>query len=297
MEKKDFDLVIGFITGYKYPKIKPWVESLLNSGFTGQKMMITYNIDQDLVEQLESLDFIVIPLTAQGQFNIVKERFLHTWQFLKTIADKPRYIISTDVADVIFQSNPSEWLEKNLGDKKICASAESLLYKDEAWGIHNMKQSFGPIAANYMAEMPIYNAGVTAGTYEDYIDLCYNVYLLCNGAPSHVPGGGGPDQAALNLLLSLKPYKDITLYTNHDDGWACQCGTTVDPSKMTSFRPHLLSPEPVWKDGVMYNSKGDKYAILHQYNRVPIINDYIRNKYDLGNPDVQHNDWFVYKTN
>ena len=177
MENKEFDLVIGFITGYKYPKIKPWVESLLNSGFTGQKMMVTYNIDQDLVEQLESLDFIVIPLTAQGQFNIVKERFLHTWQFLKTIADKPRYIISTDVADVIFQSNPSEWLEKNLGDKKICASAESLLYKDEAWGIHNMKQSFGPIAANYMTEMPIYNAGVTAGAYEEYIDLCYNMIL------------------------------------------------------------------------------------------------------------------------
>jgi len=131
---------------------------------------------------------------------------------------------------------------------------------------------------------------------EEYIDLCYNVYLLCNGAPQFVEGGGGPDQAALNLLLSLKPYKDITLYTDHDDGWACQCGTTVDPTKINSFRPNLLSPEPVWKDGVMYNSKGDKYAILHQYNRVPMINDYIRKKYERSF-DIQHDNWFVYKTN
>jgi hypothetical protein len=196
------------------------------------------------------------------------------------------------VADVIFQSNPSDWLEQNLGDKKLCAAAEGLKYKDESWGINNMQKSFGPAAAAYMADTPIYNAGVTAGTYEEYLDLCYNVNLLCNGAPMYVEGGGGPDQAALNLLLSLKPYKDITLYTEHDDGWACQCGTTVDPSKINNFRPNLLSPEPVWKDGVMYNSKGEKYAILHQYNRVPTINSYIREKYDCAEPD----NLFVYKT-
>jgi hypothetical protein len=298
MANKDSDLVIGFITNYKeYNKIKPWVESLIDSGFTGTKMLVTYNIDEEIIKIVQDKDFFVIPLSNQEKFNIVNVRFLHIWQFLKNVAEKPRYVISTDVADVVFQSNPSDWLEQHIGNKKLCASAESLRYKDESWGINNMTKSFGPLAANYMSEMPIYNAGVTAGTYEEYIDLCYNVYLLCNGAPQYIEGGGGPDQAALNLLLSLKPYKDITLYTNHDDGWACQCGTTVDPNKINGFRPNLLSPEPVWKDGVMYNSKGDKYAILHQYNRVPMINDYIRKKYDIGSSDIQHNDRFVYHTN
>jgi hypothetical protein len=296
MANKDSDLVIGFITGYKYDhKVAPWAESLIESGFTGTKMMVTYNIDKSVIEKLESKGFIVIPLEIKGQFNIVNMRFLHMWQYLYNLKEKPRYVISTDVADVVFQSNPSDWLEQNIGDKKLCASAEGLRYKDEAWGFNNMSKSFGPIASHYMSFMPIYNAGVTAGTYEEYIALCYNVYLLCNGAPQFVEGGGGPDQAALNLLLSLKPYKDITLYTNHDDGWACQCGTTVDPTKINVFRPNLLSPEPVWKDGVMYNSKGDKYAILHQYNRVPMINDYIRKKYERSF-DIQHDNWFVYNT-
>jgi len=260
-------------------------------------MLVTYNIDDELIKIVQDKGFTVIPLVNKEQFNVVNVRFLHIWQFLKNSEFKPRYVISTDVADVIFQSNPSDWLEKNIGDKKICASAEGLKYKDEAWGINNMAKSFTPIAANYMQDTPINNAGVTAGSYEEYIDLCYNVYLLCNGAPQFVEGGGGPDQSALNLLLSFKPYKDITLFSEHDDGWACQCGTTVDPTKIAGFRPKLLCPEPVWKDGAMYNSKGEKYAILHQYNRVPMINDYIRKKYDIGSSDIQHNDRFVYRTN
>ena len=113
MAQKDNDIVIGFITGYKYDKIKPWVDSLMNSGFSGRKMMVTYDIKIDVVEKLHDLGFTVIPLEPKEQFNIVNIRFLHIWQYLKNFAVKPRYIISTDVADVIFQSDPSIWLEKN----------------------------------------------------------------------------------------------------------------------------------------------------------------------------------------
>jgi hypothetical protein len=292
MANKDSDLVIGFITNYNFDKLKPWVYSLIDSEFSGQKAMVCYNIQKDVIEELEKLNFIVFPLEVKEQFNIVNIRFLHIWQLLKNIQNKPRYVITTDVADVIFQSNPSEWLEKNLGDKKICVGGEGLKYKDEEWGINNMYQSFGPIAANYMQDTPIYNAGTIAGEYETLLDFCYNVSLLCNGAPQHVPGGGGPDQAALNLLLSLKPYKDIALLNDHDTNWSCQCGTTVDPTKINKFRPNLLSPEPVWKDGKMYNSKGEKYVLLHQYNRVPELKKFIQEKYDQEKSE----ELFIYRT-
>jgi hypothetical protein len=278
--QKDNDIVIGFITGYKYDKIKPWVDSLMNSGFSGRKMMVTYDIKIDVIEKLHDLGFTVIPLEPKEQFNIVNIRFLHIWQYLKNFAVKPRYVISTDVADVIFQSDPSIWLEKNLSNKKLCVGCEGLRYKDEEWGIHNMFQSFGGLATSYMAETPIYNAGTIAGEYEHFIDFCYNVYLTLSAAPPFVPGGGGPDQAALNLLLSLKPYKDITKFNDHETNWSCQCGTMVDPRKIEGFRPKLLSPEPFWDGEHMYTGGGDKYVLLHQYNRVPTINDYIRKKYE-----------------
>ena len=278
MEKEN-DIVIGFITGYKFEKIAPWVNSLLQSGFQGQKWMICYNIEQEVIDKLQSLGFRVYNFIIEGQFNIVNIRFLHIWQLLKSLPEKPRYIINTDVADVIFQSDPSIWLETNLKDKKLCVASESLKYKDEAWGIHNMYQSFGPIAAEHMSDKVIYNAGTTSGVYEEYLDFCYNVSLLCNGAPQFVEGGGGPDQAAVNLLLSLKPYSDITYFVNHDVPWACQCGTTVDPNKIENFRPKLLSVEPVFEDGCVFNNLGHKYVMVHQYNRVPEWKKILEEKY------------------
>ena len=280
MAGKESDVVIGFITGYKFSKIAPWVHSLIRSGFSGQKWLICYNIEKPLIHYLESLDFKVVDIKMKEQFNIVNIRFLHIWQILKQLPEKPRYIINTDVADVVFQKDPSIWLEENIGDKKIVAAGESLLYKDEEWGIHNMYRSFGPIAADHMKDIPIHNAGVTAGTYEDYIDLCYNVWLLCQGAPMYVEGGGGPDQAALNLLLSLKPYKDITKFVNHDEPWACQCGTTVDLRKIYQFRPKLLSPEPTFDGEFVYTSTGEKYSIVHQYNRIPEWKEKLEKKYE-----------------
>ena len=46
------DIVIGCITNYNYDKIKTWVNSLDQSGFDGLKVMLCYNIDYDVAEEL-----------------------------------------------------------------------------------------------------------------------------------------------------------------------------------------------------------------------------------------------------
>ena len=289
MEEKD--LVIGFITGYNFDKLKPWVYSLKESGFKGDKIMVVYNIAYDVVAELQNQGFTVIgferddihkQFVFKQNFNIVVSRFYHLWMLLTQLNKKYRYIITTDVADVIFQRDPSLWLEENLGDKKLCVGSENLKYKDEDWGIHNMYQSFGNNAASYMADKPIYNAGTIAGEYQTMLDFCYNIFLVSQGAPMNVPGGGGPDQAALNLLLSFEPYKSITKFNSHDDTWACQCGTTVDPNKINKFRgDFLVKTEPIWQDSsCVYNSKDEKYVLVHQYNRVPEWNEKIRKRYE-----------------
>ena len=290
MEEKD--LVIGFITDYTdYNKIKPYVNSLNRCGFTGDKIMVVYNIGYDIVNQLQQDGFTVIgfendevnkKFVYKQKFNVVVSRFFHIWFLLKEMEKRYRYVISVDVADVVFQKNPSEWLTSNMKGKKLCVGAENLKYKDESWGIHNMYQSFGDIAAIYMQDKPIYNAGTIAGEFDTFLDFCYNIFLLCQGAPMDVPGGGGPDQAALNILLSLEPYKSITKFNSHEDDWACQCGTTVDPNKISNFRSNfLVKSEPVWRDNdSVYNNKDDKYVLVHQYNRVPQWNEKLRKKYE-----------------
>ena len=283
------DIVIGCITGYTFDKIKPWVNSLDRSGFDGVKAMVCYNVDYETVEELVKRNYTILAfgkndekktLEYKQDFNIVVERFYHMWYLLKKFQGQYRYIISTDVKDVVFQSNPSEWLEKNMGDKKINVACESIRYKDEDWGNHNLFKSFGPLIHDHNKENPIYNAGTVSGEFDTMLDLFLNIYLLCNAATSHyIEGGGGPDQAALNVLLNMKPYKDITKFSMSEDGWAAQLGTT-GPQIAGKYGDRLVEKSPILVDNTVCTSSGQPFAIVHQYDRVPEWKQIIEKKYE-----------------
>lgn len=286
------DIVVGCITNYTFDKIAPWVNSLERSGFDGLKVMICYNIGYDVVEELTKRGFTIFGfkrndeqkrLEYKDNFNICLDRFSHIAYFFNRLENKEqyRYVISTDVKDVIFQTNPSRWLEENIGDKKINVASESLRYVDEDWGNHNLYQSFGPLLYERNKDNTIYNAGTIAGEFQHFVDLCDNIFLACGGAPQNVPGGGGPDQAALNVLLNLSAYRNITNFAPSESGYAAQLGTTADPNKITQFRPKLLEPEPIidYGTGEVKTSTGKLFSIVHQYDRVPKLKEVIEKKF------------------
>ncbi len=286
------DLVIGAITNYSFPQIKNWVNSLDRSGFTGTKALLCYNIKFDVVQELSQRGYTILAfnqdpetkdLTYPGEFNIVRERFIHMWYFLNQFENKHdyRFLISTDVKDVIFQRNPSEWLEEHLTDPlRINVASESMRYQDEPWGRNNLQQSFGPLVYSQYQHHYIYNAGTLSGRFYEMLDLFLTVYMSSLGAPIHVPGGGGADQAALNVLLQTQAYQNITRFTNSDEGWAAQLGTTKDPQKFDSYRPFILESDiPMMKDGLVCTAAGDPYYLVHQYDRVPDWKAIIDDKY------------------
>jgi hypothetical protein len=282
------DVVVSAVSNYEYDKLKVWVNSLNSCGFKGRKIMICFNVSDDTVRQLNQNGVEVFLVSDKRNakddgflyqenfsFQVPTVRHIVNWMFLRPLTDV-RYVISTDCADVVFQSNPSEWLEKNLGDKKLNYGCEGLKYKNEDWGYQNILNAFGPLIQNHMQDIPIYNAGSMAGEHKTFVDFSLAVFLSVQNLREPMP-----DQAGVNLLLSLDPYKSITKFNDHDTNWACQCGTTVDPIKIDNFRPNLLSPEPVFdfENGVALNSKGEKYVLLHQYNRVPSWKKIIEKKY------------------
>lgn len=280
------DIVIGAITGYSFDKIEPWVNSLDRSGFAGTKAVLCYNIHKSVANELASRGYTIFAFGQNNDslvydkrdFNIVVERFFHMWSILKDFKDQYRYIVSTDVKDVVFQKNPSEWLEKNLGAAKINASSESIKYVDEDWGNHNLKASFGPEVWNHHKDNLIVNAGVMAGDFNTMIDLFLNIYTWCNAAPGHsIPGGGGPDQAAYNILLSMETYKNVTNVAASEDGWAAQLGTTGP--QIAKYAPRLVEPAPILKDNLVCTSTGNPFTIVHQYDRVPEWKSIIESSY------------------
>lgn len=277
------DIVIGSITGYDFPSIAPWVNSLERCGFSGMKAMLCYNIKQPLINELAARGFTIFAFeqTVDGvvytkPFSIVVERFIHMWLFLQGAKEKYnlRYLIAPDVRDVVFQQNPSLWLEQHIGDKKIIAPQESIPYEYEGWGRQNLLQSYGGDIYSAFCKNTVINAGTLAGEIDTMLDLFLTVYLASKGGATV-----NPDQAALNIVLHTSAYRDITYFVPASAGWACQAGVTADPSKINIYRPHLTEAEPVFDGGVVKTASGKPFALVHQYDRVPAWREAILKKY------------------
>jgi hypothetical protein len=277
------DLIIGCFTNYNWDKIKFWTNSIAASGFTGDKAIIIYNSDYATVQNLINQKFTIYAYNKDdakqqvwypGQFVIVVQRFMDLYKFFSQLdLSKYRYVIHTDVKDVIFQSNPSDWLTANMGNSKIVASCESLLYKDEPWGNANLQSSF-PLVYETLKTKPIWNCGVQAGDVTTMKDLWLSIYLMCQGNAIL-----NPDQAAYNVLLNTSAYADITKYTMSEDGWAAQLGTSMDPAKIVAFKPNLLEPQPTIQNGIVCTSTGVPHVVVHQYDRIPELKLLIEQKY------------------
>ena len=116
------DLIVGVMSNYDYKKVEPWVISAKRSGFKGDIAMICFNVAHST---LEALDNQGVEIYAYGQdsagnavFNspraVVVDRFRALYEFGISAKwkERYRYIVTTDVKDVIFQSDPIKFLER-----------------------------------------------------------------------------------------------------------------------------------------------------------------------------------------
>ena len=148
-------------------------------------------------------------------------------------------------------------------------------YKDEPWGNQNLLETFGPQIYEDFKNHTIFNVGVLAGRGHAMKDLCMNIFASCIHRPIKIC-----DQSTFNFLISQHPYLKSSWYATSEEGWACQLGTTADPSKIDQFRPFLLEPSPKMEGDKVLTSEGIEYTIVHQYDRVPEWNKVIEEKYN-----------------
>lgn len=276
------DLIIGCSTNYNWDTLKYWVNSINKCGFEGDKVMILMNCDLDTYQRIADSGFKIIGFGTDDNKNLVYnsdipvhvERFLHIFNYLKD--NEYRFVITTDVKDVIFQRNPVEYIEKLLPswNMNLIFSSESIKYKDEGWGSDNLYHTFGKYFYDIFKEKEIYNVGVLAGYWESMRDISSMIFQMSLNRPIRIV-----DQAVFNFMVSQEPYQTTSIYTKSEDGWACQLGTTMDPEKIDKFRPYLLENTPIEEDGIVKTSTGNEYYIVHQYDRVPGLKEKIEEKY------------------
>lgn len=297
------DLIIGGASNYTWDDLKYWINSIKLSGFSGDVVLVATNIKKETIEKLTS-EGIMLELYGKQQENgdIVAhsngaphvERFFYIWNYLKNNVSNYDFVISTDTRDVVFQDNPSAWLDENFthGYDGLIASSEGMKYEDEPWNNQNLHQAFGPYFHNYYKNMMIYNVGVLAGFPEQMRDLFFMIFQMSINRPIPVV-----DQVVFNILLNQEPYKKTTKFVCNQDAWAAQLGTTLeavnsgagdlgmmikrDPPMLNRYLENYKDKQPyITEDGIVINSNGQKFTIVHQYDRTHAWKDKIMKRYE-----------------
>jgi hypothetical protein len=261
--------IAGCITKYEVSDIKPYVESIKQSGFNGEKLMLVYDVSPDVIEYLTNEGWLI----AQGELSehIILQRFRDMYVLLQDY--ETDWIIWTDVKDVIFQKNPISWIEDNSSFTKLFAFSECVKLKDDPWAVVNTGTSFPMEWELGLNEHTSYCAGTIVGDLESIRDLFIQIYRWSKTTanPQQLS-----DQAAFNALIHLAQFKATTNLINQEKGFVTQLGTVwVKQNELP-----LLEPTPIYKDGKFYNQKGDEFVIVHQYDRDPKIKKEIYERYN-----------------
>lgn len=296
------DLIIGGASNYSWNELKYWVNSIKKTGFNGDIVLVGTNYTKETIDKLSSEGVILslygkqLPngdIVAHSNGAPHVERFFYIWNYLENTEKEYRYVITTDTRDVIFQTNPSDWLFNNLCtdtlfSTDIVASSEGMRYKNEPWGNQNLLESFGPFFHNILKENTICNVGTIAGDFDHVKGLLSFIFHLSVNRPIPIV-----DQAVFNFIINTPPFNLNTMVTSNTGDWAIQLGTTIEAVKAgkgdlgmmfksdpDKYREIYEDEQPVIEDGYVMNPDYEKYCVVHQYDRIPELKVIMEKMYE-----------------
>lgn len=294
MEK---DLIIGGASNYTWDHLKYWVNSIKRTGFKGDIVLVVTNMSTDTMNKLVNEGVKLYAYGTRTEDGIVNntknaphvERFIHIWNYLHTNEDY-RFVTVTDTRDVIFQRDPSEFLEKNTFGKTIVASSECMFYKDEPWNNQNIAETFGQFLYPTFREYTICNVGVISGFYDEVKDLLLFLFQQSINRPIPIV-----DQAVYNFIINQLPFKSEVLIATNELAWAAQLGVTKNaieagagdigmsvrqnPSLLEEYIKVYKDEQPLIEDAIVKNHNGEEFHIVHQWDRIPSLKEKIEKYY------------------
>jgi len=259
-------IIFGCITKYSPDDIRPYVESIQQSGFSGDKVMLVYDVPQETISYLKSKGWNLYG--AELQQHIILQRFVDAYKILESYLDET--IIWTDVKDVIFQKDPTQWIEKNM-KKEILSFSECVKFKDDSWAVVNAGTSF-PMEWEWLQDKVSYCAGTIVGKGYALRDLFIEIYRWSLTTANQ---GQLADQAAYNVLINLNHFKENVQFVKQEEGFVTQLGTVY----MKANQLPILEPTPIFNFGTFYTADQEKFCLVHQYDRDEFVKKQIYEKY------------------
>jgi hypothetical protein len=236
------DLILGVLggtwCGFQYPGIEAYVESIKRSGFAGRKVMLVWGIRPEVREKLLEYDFELVDV-PQPYDAFFHARMRVSWEYLKDHHKEFRYIFWLDIKDLILQSDPSVWMEKNIGHHSIIASTECVTIEQEETNQLWLRHIVGEKEYQEVKDEEVINCGTWAGTSEAMTEVFHQTHLGCQ----KYSGGYPPCQANLNYVLHTIFKKDRHI-PRWSEGFAACLHPCWSPWRVPCW-PHMRDAHPV----------------------------------------------------
>jgi hypothetical protein len=272
------DAVIGVAKGYGWPELRNYAVSLAKCGFAGEKILFVDGVSEEALANLRRLGFTLVPYTNPDSIRDKKcgshedglaWGFFGRWRYRPVIdyitprIEGFRYIVWCDVRDVVFQTDPAEWLAENLNGAKLIGATEGFLIGDQQ---HNADwaQRTSPKDYEWLRKEEVLCVGTFAGEARTMLDAFKHMFWL----HETVEDPEAFDQGLWNLLARTSPFKEVYRTPKLREGF---CATGWPSKNLFPGMRYVADQSPVYCDDMVAYAPetGVPFSIVHQYDREP----------------------------
>ena len=252
-ESQKKNLIIVVITNYNWDKIAIFFNSINMAKIQNCDIVaIVHNMSKETINKLKSCGVKVYFIHEKYlKIPIVNSRWKIIMDYLDANPDKYKYVLTADTRNIFFQDDPFKYynLEK---------SYLGIAIEDGDLNEINIKKwiidSYGKEIHKVINKERTMSAGIIWGTFDKLYDFFKLMWDNLN--PDVSKERKAVDQGVANYLIYYdKTFKDCLVKSDNDNGYILTLGLT-DPDKII-----------VDSNNIIYNRKGKKAAVVHQYDR------------------------------
>ena len=266
------DLTITVCANYGWENLREYAISLVRSGFRGTKLLCTRNLSEKAAYYFTRLGFTIVDFPyVPGGFFI--SRYYPASEYIKARLHNLRYVIWTDCRDVVFQSDPSVWLERNLSPSRLLGCSLGLKIKDDGLENHWVSLCTPPEDFQWVREEDSLCVGTVAGDAQAMLAILSRIYEKGVALNKLRPDfQAGMDEGLFQYLMRSPEFKNIMRVSKPEEGFSAQCGYLL--------LPNFVRPWYMGSDGlVRLNGGSEPFSIVHQYDREANWRDLVCSRY------------------
>jgi hypothetical protein len=218
------DLIVGAAANYRWETSTdctfPFVVSMRRSGYKGRCVFIVSSIIQpETVAKYEEYGvelYYVKPKDEHDYPHVFRFRAIP--EIIKASEDL-RFVLALDVKDIIFQSDPTVWLEKNLAPHKLVGFSYGIKHADSPHARALFTHVYGLDVYKHIAEKEVHGVGMVCGLAREMAELAYDISNFSDFRLRHEVENSYmvADQQAYNLLLTRDYYKNMFKAVNSEN--------------------------------------------------------------------------------